>query len=188
MDKDDKEMKEPQLTPDANQFYITVRTAQKAPSWLPWAIYAILAVSTYLFHTQGSYWWLTPIMVVALLATHLFFDTYNALTRIYNEVRIRSEIEHVQYSVEKELKARASKAPAGAEEGIIRLGTTDTKVEPGVPSSEAITLTRYSAALTWINKEAKFIGEARDRAWKALEHDQMEARRASDGGGVTKKD
>lgn len=188
MDKDDKDMKEPQLTPDANQFYITVRTAQEAPGWLPWAIYAMLAVSGYMFHTQGSYWWLTPIMVVAVVCTHVFFDTYNALTRIYNDVRIREAVERVQYSVEKELKARAEAAPQAVHQGVKLLGTNDTKIEPGVPSSEAVTLTRYSKALTWINLQAKTIGDARDRAWKALEHDQMESRRANDSGGVTKKD
>lgn len=155
--------------------YITVRTAHTTPSWMPWAIYAVLVVSGYMFDLTGNDWYLAPIGVIAVVLTHLFFSTYNALVHMYNEKRIRDAI-MAAYKPEEIQGSKAQvQAASAVNAGSKVLGSEPTAVDKGVVSSKDSLIQRLSTALLWINEKALNIGEARDKAWRALEHDNIES-------------
>jgi hypothetical protein len=142
---------------------------------MPWAIYAMLVVCGYMFDLTGNSWYFAPIGGMAIVMTHLFFQTYNALVHMYNDQRIRNAI-MAEYKPQEKQACKAQAQAAGTvHAGSKVLGSEPTEVDKGVVSSEASTIRRYSEALDWINTYAVNIGQARDRAWRAMEHDNIES-------------
>ena len=156
---------------DSKPRYITVRTAHTAPGWLPWFMYAVLCVSGYMFIKTGIEYWLLPIWVTAVVMTYLFFNTYNALVHMYNDKRIKDAI-MAEYKPKEKQGSKAQVQAAGTvHAGSKVLGSEPTEVDKGVVSSKDRTLRRLTLALQWITDKAVEIGEARDVAWRALNHD-----------------
>lgn len=134
--------------------YIIVHTAKQPPSWLPWVTYAIIAVNTYLGGVETNYY-VAVVGGIALLMTHMFYATYRALTVLYNEVKVSAAVRHFSQSA-------------------LPMGTTTDQVEK--PEEASKTLSRYWDALTWINTKCSKLGDARDAAWRALDHDDITAK------------
>jgi hypothetical protein len=124
-----------------------------------------------MFDLTGNEWYLMPIGVIAGITTHLFFSTYNALVHMYNEKRIRDAIMAAYQPKEKQGSKAQVQAHDAVQAGSRVLGSEPTEVDKGVVSSQDSLIQRLTEALIWINEKAIKIGEARDTAWKALNHD-----------------
>jgi hypothetical protein len=127
-----------------------------------------------MFDLTGNDWYAAPIGALAIIATHLFFQTYNALVHMYNDQRIRNAIMAEYKPQEKQASKAQVQADGAVQAGSRVLGSEPTEVDKGVVSSEASTILRLTGALEWINDYATNIGQARDSAWRALSHDEME--------------
>jgi len=168
-------------TGDKKDRYITVRTAHTAPGWMPWAVYAVLAVCAYMFDQTGIDLYLIPIGVMAVVTTHLFFSTYNALVHLYNEKRIKDAImAHYKPEEKQDGKAQVQAADT-VHAGSRVLGSEPTEVDKGVVSSQDSTICRMKDALLFINDKCTNIGQARDIAWRALWNDEIETNKKTHG-------
>lgn len=160
--------------------YLVVPTAQRAPSWMSWAMYAVIVFNVYLY-TQGYPWVPYFLAIMAGGMTYAFYSTYNALVRIYNETRINEAIRshfHAQQEGQ-EMAQLEHNDPLNVGAKVTGPGTT--KVDPeGKGSDESETLERYRLALFEINEKCTNISDARDIAWSALQHDTNEALKAKE--------
>ncbi len=134
---------------DQEPAYLVVHTAKQLPTWMAWGTYALIVVNTY-FADTGNNWFLYGVSAVALGMTYLFSTTYRATVNMYNDKLINAALAKHYPNMMK--------------------GTTkvDTSAEEQFALETAVT--RYENALTWINEQCTSISNARDRAWRALNH------------------
>ncbi len=137
---------------DQEPKYLIVHTAKQVPAWMPWGTYAVILVNTWMADT-GNNWYLYGVCGVALGMAYMFFTTYRATVNMYNDKLINNAIlEHYPNSMKGTIKV-------------------DTSAE--AESEQATLLNRYEKALVYINEKCTSIGNARDKAWRALNHNEI---------------
>ncbi len=141
------------MTDQQKPTYLIVHTAHQFPTWVPWVTYAMIFVNLWLINA-GLYgmWPVYGLAAMAAAMTYSFFVVYAAFVNMFNQLRIDSAIRQQR---RKEMH-------------------THTDMVKATPDDDVL-LTRYRCALEYINQIAKEIGEARDTAWRALEHDHIQA-------------
>ena len=137
---------------DQEPKYLIVHTAKQIPTWMSWGTYALIVVNTYYADT-GNNWFLYGVSAVALGMTYLFYTTYRATVNMYNDKIVSAAIaEHYPDAMKGTMKV-------------------DTSFEAATMME--ITIERYADTLHWINEKCTSIGNARDRAWRALNHNEI---------------
>lgn len=154
----DEKKTDPEMPTDSPEpKYLIVTTAKQAPTWMPWATYAIVVFNTYLASPNGDNWFLYVVAAIATGMTYMFHNTYRALVTLYNQMRVEAAVRQVQ----------------GPDSGVYMAKGEQDKV--ATHSNESDTLARFKAALEYIQDKCAKIGDARDAAWRALSHDEIKA-------------